>query len=70
MASVRWSGIVPNGATVVEVQIGLVDIPVEQIRIDALQTFVKQETVFVVVRTADGIEGVGYSYTIGTGGRS
>ncbi|HZC70140.1 MAG TPA: mandelate racemase/muconate lactonizing enzyme family protein [Jatrophihabitans sp.] len=46
----------------------LVDLPVEAVRSDAVQSFVKQETVFVEIRTDDGILGRGYSYTIGTGG--
>lgn len=46
----------------------LCDLPVETKRTDALQTFVKQETILVRVRTADGSEGTGYAYTIGTGG--
>lgn len=46
----------------------LVDIPVETPRTDAVQAFLKQETIFVHVTTEDGLEGVGYSYTIGTGG--
>lgn len=46
----------------------LVDIPVETVRTDAVQAFLKQETVFVEVRTADGGHSTGYSYTIGTGG--
>lgn len=46
----------------------LIDIPVETPRTDAVQAFLKQETIFVHLTTADGIEGVGYSYTIGTGG--
>ncbi|MGB3764315.1 MAG: mandelate racemase/muconate lactonizing enzyme family protein [Ornithinimicrobium sp.] len=46
----------------------LVDLPVEQPRTDAVQSFTKQETVFVEVSTDDGASGLGYSYTIGTGG--
>jgi len=46
----------------------LVDLPVETVRTDALQQFLKQETVFVDIRTDDGGAGTGYSYTIGTGG--
>ncbi|KUL32974.1 mandelate racemase/muconate lactonizing enzyme family protein [Actinoplanes awajinensis] len=46
----------------------LVDLAVETVRTDALQTFVKQETIFVRIGTDDGGEGLGYSYTIGTGG--
>jgi len=48
----------------------LVDIPVETLRTDAMQSFVKQETIFVELSTDDGLTGLGYSYTIGTGGRA
>ncbi|WP_300591030.1 mandelate racemase/muconate lactonizing enzyme family protein [Microbacterium sp.] len=46
----------------------LVDIPVETVRTDAIQSFQSQETVFVDIATSDGHAGRGYSYTIGTGG--
>jgi L-alanine-DL-glutamate epimerase-like enolase superfamily enzyme len=46
----------------------LIDIPVETVRTDSVQAFLKQETPFVRIKTDDGLEGVGYSYTIGTGG--
>jgi len=48
----------------------LCDIPVERRRTDAIQSFLKQETIFVELETVDGITGTGYSYTIGTGGRA
>jgi len=48
----------------------LVDVAVETERTDAVQSFVKQETIFVEVTTSDGLHGLGYSYTIGTGGRA
>jgi len=48
----------------------LIDLEVETVRTDAIQSFVKQETIFVEIDTADGLTGVGYSYTIGTGGRA
>ena len=48
----------------------LVDIEVERVRTDAVQSFVKQETIFVEVSASDGSTGAGYSYTIGTGGRA
>ncbi|WP_219467403.1 mandelate racemase/muconate lactonizing enzyme family protein [Nonomuraea rhizosphaerae] len=48
----------------------LVDIPVETVRTDAVQAFLKQETIFVEIVTGDGLRGTGYSYTIGTGGRA
>lgn len=46
----------------------LCDIPVETTRTDAIQAFLKQETVFVRLEMADGSVGTGYTYTIGTGG--
>ncbi|MEU3478407.1 mandelate racemase/muconate lactonizing enzyme family protein [Streptomyces sp. NPDC033754] len=48
----------------------LADIAVETDRTDAVQSFVKQETILVTLATTDGIEGTGYAYTIGTGGTS
>jgi L-alanine-DL-glutamate epimerase-like enolase superfamily enzyme len=44
------------------------DLAVETVRTDAVQSFLKQETIFVDIRTDDGQSGTGYSYTIGTGG--
>ena len=37
-------------------------------RVDAIQSFVSQETPIVRITDADGAVGTGYSYTIGTGG--
>lgn len=48
----------------------LVDLVPEVVRTDAIQAFVKQETIFVSIATDDGYDGLGYSYTIGTGGRA
>lgn len=48
----------------------LCDIPVEMPRSDAMQQFTKQETIFVELETGGGHTGLGYSYTIGTGGGS
>jgi len=48
----------------------LADIAVETDRTDAVQSFVKQETILVDITTADGLHGTGYAYTIGTGGTS
>lgn len=48
----------------------LVDLPVETERTDAVQSFVKQETIFCELTTDDGLVGLGYSYTIGNGGTS
>jgi L-alanine-DL-glutamate epimerase-like enolase superfamily enzyme len=41
-----------------------------RVRRDAVQAFTNQETIFVEIETADGQVGLGYSYTIGTGGRA
>ena len=48
----------------------LVDLEPATPRHDAIQSFVKQETIFVEIATAAGLTGTGYSYTIGTGGRA
>ncbi|MFD7431505.1 mandelate racemase/muconate lactonizing enzyme family protein [Streptomyces sp. NPDC059818] len=48
----------------------LADIAVETDRTDAVQAFVKQETVLVEITSADGLQATGYAYTIGTGGSS
>lgn len=55
---------------IVHAEAYLVDLMPEVVRTDAIQSFVKQETIFVALRTDDGFEGLGYSYTIGTGGRA
>src|SRR3979490_1717745 len=39
-------------------------------RVDAIQSFVTQETPVLRLQCSDGSEGVGYTYTIGTGGSS
>lgn len=39
-------------------------------RQDAIQSFVEQETPIVRIVCSDGSEGIGYAYTIGTGGSS
>ena len=39
-------------------------------RSDAIQSFVSQQTPIVRISCADGAQGIGYSYTIGTGGSS
>lgn len=59
-----------HDSTVVSAEAWLVDLEVETKRTDAVQSFLKQETIFVSLTTADGMTGLGYSYTIGTGGRA
>ncbi len=48
----------------------LCDVKVERPRTDAIQAFVKQETILVEIETDEGLSGTGYAYTIGTGGRA
>jgi L-alanine-DL-glutamate epimerase-like enolase superfamily enzyme len=52
------------------VEILQVDLAPKVARTDAIQAFVTQETPIVRIRCDDGAEGVGYTYTIGTGGSS
>jgi L-alanine-DL-glutamate epimerase-like enolase superfamily enzyme len=56
--------------TIASAECYLVDLEVETVRTDAVQAFLKQETLFVEIATDDGLRGTGYSYTIGTGGRA
>jgi L-alanine-DL-glutamate epimerase-like enolase superfamily enzyme len=53
-----------------QVEIRMVDLAPKVRRTDAIQSFVSQETPILRIRTSDGAEGVGYSYTIGTGGHA
>jgi L-alanine-DL-glutamate epimerase-like enolase superfamily enzyme len=52
------------------IEIFQVDLAPPVPRSDAIQSFVTQETPIVRITCADGAVGVGYSYTIGTGGSS
>jgi L-alanine-DL-glutamate epimerase-like enolase superfamily enzyme len=47
-----------------------VDLTPKVPRSDAIQSFVTQETPLVRITCADGAQGTGYTYTIGTGGSS
>lgn len=57
-------------AKITKIDIQMVDLKPKVRRTDAIQSFESQETPIVRVTDADGAEGVGYSYTIGTGGPS
>ncbi len=57
-------------ARIAEVEVLMVDLPPAAKRVDAIQSFESQETPIVRITDADGSEGVGYAYTIGTGGPS
>jgi L-alanine-DL-glutamate epimerase-like enolase superfamily enzyme len=52
------------------VEIWQVNLPPKVVRTDAIQAFVTQETPVVRITCADGAQGIGYTYTIGTGGSS
>jgi L-alanine-DL-glutamate epimerase-like enolase superfamily enzyme len=52
------------------VECALVDLEPETVRTDAVQAFVRQETILVTLACDDGLTGTGYSYTVGTGGRA
>lgn len=53
---------------IASIEIFMVDLQPKVKRVDAIQSFVSQETVFVEITDADGASGLGYSYTIGQGG--
>jgi len=55
-------------ARIAHVEILMVDLPPTVQRVDAIQSFVSQETPLVRIIDSDGAEGVGYAYTIGSGG--
>ncbi|GGD26124.1 mandelate racemase/muconate lactonizing enzyme family protein [Sinisalibacter lacisalsi] len=55
-------------ARIEHVEILMVDLPPAVERVDAIQAFVSQETPLVRITDSEGAEGVGYAYTIGTGG--
>ncbi len=52
------------------VQLSMIDLVPKVKRTDAIQSFVSQETPMVRITDSDGAVGMGYSYTIGTGGSS
>jgi L-alanine-DL-glutamate epimerase-like enolase superfamily enzyme len=55
---------------IVRIEITQVDLSPKVKRTDAIQSFVTQETPLLRIICADGAEGTGYTYTIGTGGSS
>jgi L-alanine-DL-glutamate epimerase-like enolase superfamily enzyme len=57
-------------ATITRVEIKMIDLVPQVVRTDAIQSFVSQETPIVIIHDSDGAVGVGYTYTIGTGGPS
>jgi L-alanine-DL-glutamate epimerase-like enolase superfamily enzyme len=57
-------------AQISRVELMMVNLKPKVRRVDAIQSFVSQETPIVRITDADGAVGTGYSYTIGTGGYS
>ncbi|GLS17069.1 mandelate racemase [Labrys miyagiensis] len=57
-------------ARITRVELSMVVLEPKVKRVDAIQSFVAQETPIVRIIDADGAVGTGYSYTIGTGGHS
>jgi L-alanine-DL-glutamate epimerase-like enolase superfamily enzyme len=57
-------------ARITRVEFLMIDLKPKVKRVDAIQSFVSQETPIVRITDADGAVGTGYSYTIGTGGPS
>ncbi|MCP5087819.1 MAG: mandelate racemase/muconate lactonizing enzyme family protein [Rhodobacteraceae bacterium] len=55
---------------IARVELQMIDLVPKTKRVDAIQSFVSQETPFVTIFDSDGASGTGYSYTIGTGGPS
>lgn len=55
-------------AKIVHIDFMMVDLKPKVKRVDAIQSFVSQETPFVRITDSDGAVGCGYGYTIGTGG--
>jgi L-alanine-DL-glutamate epimerase-like enolase superfamily enzyme len=59
-----------GGDRIERVELWQVDLAPKVPRSDAIQSFVAQETPIVRITCADGAQGTGYAYTIGTGGSS
>ncbi len=57
-------------ARITRIEAWMLDLKPRVKRTDAIQSFVSQETPMVRITDADGATGIGYSYTIGTGGPS
>ena len=57
-------------ARITRIDLRMIDLVPKVKRVDAIQSFISQETPFVTVYDSDGATGTGYSYTIGTGGPS
>jgi L-alanine-DL-glutamate epimerase-like enolase superfamily enzyme len=57
-------------ANIERVEVLMIDLKPKVKRVDAIQSFVSQETPIVRIFCTDGAIGTGYTYTIGTGGHA
>ncbi|MFC7255220.1 mandelate racemase/muconate lactonizing enzyme family protein [Haloplanus litoreus] len=57
-------------STITSVETGLYGIPNEEALEDATQTFNELELVTAIIETSEGATGIGFTYTIGRGGRA
>ena len=57
-------------ALITHIELRMVNLAPKVERVDAIQSFVSQETPILTIYDSDGASGTGYSYTIGTGGPS
>ena len=57
-------------AKIQQIQLQLVNLDPKVKRTDAIQSFITQETPIISIIDEDGQTGIGYTYTIGTGGSS
>jgi hypothetical protein len=57
-------------AKIVRIEGWMLDLKPKVKRTDAIQSFISQETPMIRITDSDGASGLGYSYTIGTGGHS
>ena len=55
---------------IIKAEIFMVNLEPKVKRVDAIQSFISQETPIVRLTTQSGLVGEGYTYTIGTGGSS
>ena len=55
---------------ITRIELAMIDLVPPVKRVDAIQSFVSQETPLVTIHDDEGNCGTGYSYTIGTGGHA
>ena len=55
---------------ITRIETALYRVPPKTVRFDSIQEFSAFEMIVARIRTEEGLEGTGFSYTIGHGGRS